>query len=120
MTNKSDFFEDVALAMDAWTAAASKALTEQAADLAWVENEEPYRKMRAALIQGGAGEHTVAEVLSECFRGFAVSFLTALDGGTALSEKGRLYLVDERGSRLGSDDLHDDFVGHLFETGRVA
>jgi hypothetical protein len=120
MTSESDFFEDLALSMETWTATASKALTDQTADLMWVEKEEPYRKMWAALIQGGVSEHTVAEVMSECFRGFAVSFLTALDGGTALSEKGRLYLVNEMGSRLGSDDLHDGFVGHLFETGRVA
>lgn len=120
MTSKSDFFEDLALAMEAWTATASKALTNQEADLIWVESEEPYRTMRDALTQEGVSEHTVAEVLSECFRGFAVSFLTALDGGTALSEKGRLYLVDERGNRVGSDDLHDDFIGHLFQTGRVA
>ena len=63
-------------------------------------------------------EETVSKVLSECLRGFGVSFLTALDGGTSLAEKGRLYVVDERGNRLG-DGLHEDFVGYLMETGRL-
>jgi hypothetical protein len=42
----------------------------------------------------------------------------ALDGGTSLAEKGRLYVVDERGNRLG-EGLHEDFVGYLLETGRL-
>jgi len=55
-------------------------------------------------------------MLSECLRGFSVTLLTALDGGTAPAEKGRIYVVDEEDTRL-SEGLHDDFVGHLFDTG---
>jgi uncharacterized membrane protein len=59
------------------------------------------------------------DVLSECFRGLLVSMLTALDGGTALAENGRIYLVNERGEKLGAA-LHEDFVAFLMETGRLA
>lgn len=115
---KFDLFEDVAVSMEFWTKIASKALTDSYAKLGWVEEEEPYKKIQEALKDSGVDELDVAKVFSECFRGFAVSFLTALDGGTALAEKGRIYVVDEDDVRLG-EGLHQDFVGHLLGTGRL-
>jgi len=41
-----------------------------------------------------------------------------MDGGTALAEKGRLYVVDEHGRRIG-EGLHEDFVRYLMDTGRL-
>jgi hypothetical protein len=118
MAKKAGLFEDLAAAMEPWIAATSKALTDREADLAWVETDEPYRDIRNALADASVSEKTVAKVLSECFLGFAVSFLTTLDGGTSLAEKGRLYVVDEGGNRL-DEGLHEDFVGYFIDTGRL-
>jgi hypothetical protein len=115
---KLDLFEDVAVAMESWTDAASDALTGPEADLNWAEEQEPYRRIQRALAQSDVHPDDVRTVLAECLRGFAVSMLTALDGGTALSEKGRIYLVDKDGGKLG-EGLHDDFVGYLLDTGRL-
>lgn len=115
---KTDFFEDIAVSMEHWTKVASVALTNPHAELEWVEEQEPYRRIQQALENSGVAIEDVAKVFSECLRGFSVTLLTALDGGTALAEKGRLYVVDEEDTRLG-EGLHDDFVGHLFDTGRL-
>lgn len=116
MIERKDFFEDIAVALDTWAQTATDATTNPEADLLWVENEGPYRGLQDAL--SGIDESVIREVFAECLRGFAVSLLTGLDGGSALAEKGRLYLVDERGQRLG-EGLHNDFVGHLMDTGRL-
>jgi hypothetical protein len=115
---KSDFLEDIAVAMESWTDAASKALTDPAVDLVWVEEQEPYRMVQHALANSGVEVDHLKRVFAECLRGFAISVLTALDVGTALAENGRIYLVDEGGKRLG-EDLHDDFVSHLLDSGRL-
>lgn len=44
--------------------------------------------------------------------------LTVIDGGTSSAEKGRLYLVDSNQSPLG-EELHQDFVGYLLDTGKM-
>lgn len=115
---KLDLFEDIAVSMEFWTKTASKALADDQAKLEWVEEKEPYKKIQEALKNSGVSEVDVAKVFSECLRGFAVAFLTALDGGTALANKGRIYVVDETDVRLG-EGLHQDFVGHLLDTGRL-
>jgi hypothetical protein len=81
--------------------------------------EADYRAIQHAFANSGVDSSVVKAVLSECLRGLAVSFLTTLDGGTALAEKGRIYLVDERGKRLG-EGLHDDFVSFLIDSRRLA
>lgn len=113
-----DLFEDIAVAMEYWTSTASKALTDPYVTLEWVEEQGPYRRAQQALRKSSMQTEDVAKIFSECFRGFAVSLLTALDGGTALAEKGRLYVVDEGGAHLG-DGLHDGFIGYLLDTGRL-
>lgn len=115
---KSDLFEDIAVSMDSWTDAASDALTKPGADLIWVEEQETCQKLQRALIAAGVDGDDLKKVFAECLRGFAVSILTAVDGGTALAEKGRGYLVDGDGNNLG-EGLHDDFVSHLLDTGRL-
>lgn len=115
---KSDLFEDIAESIDSWTEAASDALTKPDADLIWVDEQEPYQRLQRALAAAGVDGDDLRKVLAECLRGFAVSILTAVDGGTALAEKGRVYLVDGDGNNLG-EGLHDDFVSHLLDTGRL-
>jgi hypothetical protein len=118
MATKIDLFEDMAIALESWASASTEAITRQNADLQWVETDEPYRKMQAVLAERGVDALAVKKIFSECLRGFAVSVLTAFDGGTALSEKGRIYLVDEQSVKLG-EGLHDDFVAYLLKTGRL-
>lgn len=115
--NKLDFFEDIAVQMDSWVEGVSNAMTKSDSDLVWVEDKAPYQRIQNLIASSEVGECDVKMVLAECFRGIIVSVLTALDGGTALAEKGRVYLVDEDGNRLG-EGLHDDFVGHLLDSGR--
>jgi hypothetical protein len=115
VATKADLFEDIAGALDSWTEAGVDATTNPAADLQWTEDAEPYRLLQAAIAASNLDPETVRRVFSECLRGFAVSILTVLDGGTALSEKGRLYVVDENGTRIG-EGLHGEFVGHLLDT----
>jgi hypothetical protein len=116
MADRIDFFEDIALAMETWVESATDALTNPAADLKWTDDQSQYKELPQHL--ASADRSVVRAALTECLRGFAVSMLTALDGGTALAEKGRLYLVDETGQRLG-EGLHSEFVGYLMDTDRL-
>ncbi|MDP2229085.1 MAG: hypothetical protein Q8J78_16595 [Moraxellaceae bacterium] len=116
--NKCEFFEDIAESMEYWGEAVSDALEKSDADLSWVEEKEPYQRIQHALSNSGVSGDDLKQVLSECLRGFAVSILTSIDGGTTLAEKGRIYLVDADGKSLG-DGLHDAFVRHLLDTGRL-
>ena len=118
MVTKTDFFEDIAVALDSWTATGTSAVTNAAENLQWTDDTEPYRLLQKAFEDSGVGPETVRKVFSECLRGFAVSILTGLDGGTALAEKGRIYVVDGNGEKLG-EGLHNEFVGHLIDTGRL-
>lgn len=118
MVTKFDLFEDMAVALESWTNAAAEAVTNQRADLQWVDTEEPYKKLQMALASSEVEASSVKLVFAECLRGFATSLFTALDGGTALAEKGRIYLVDENGRMLG-EGLHEDFVAYLIKSGRL-
>jgi len=91
---RSDFFEDFADSMALWVSAVSDALTKPDADLVWTEEQEPYLRLQRAFGATQTSADDVQKVLTECLRGFAVSMLTAMDGGTALAKKGRIYLVD--------------------------
>ena len=118
MITKTDVFEDMAVALDSWTNAASKAVIAQPGDREWVDSEEPYNELQKALERGGVDVTTVKQVFSECLRGFAISLLTIIDGGAASAEKGRIYLMDEHGRKLG-EGLHDEFAAYLIKTGRL-
>ena len=118
MTIKEDLFEDMATAVDSWTASALSALTKSDADLAWADSELSFIRLRGALLAGGVDESDLSQVFSECLRGLANSFLAILDGGTQLAEHGRVYVVDEAGNRIG-EGLHDEFVSYLISSGRL-
>lgn len=115
---KSDLFEDIAESMDSWVVAATEALTIPGNDLVWVEDQEPYQRLQHVLANATGSGDDLKKVFAECLRGFAVSVLTTIDGGSASGEKGRVHLVDEDGSSLG-EGLHEYFVDHLFDTGRL-
>jgi hypothetical protein len=118
MATKTDLFEDIAIALDSWTSTLADATTNSAADLRWTEDPEPYRLLQVVLTSSGADRDTIRRVFAEGLRGFAVSLLTILDGGTSLAEMGRLYVVDEDGQKIG-EGLHEELVSHLLDTGRL-
>lgn len=113
-----DFFEDISTALEDWTRAAAESITNPNADLQWTESAEPYRSMQQAISSSGLDPSIIHQVFAECFRGFAVSMFTVIDGGTSSTEKGRLYLVDSNQTPLG-EELHQDFVGYLLDTGKM-
>ena len=118
MVGKADIFEDAALAVESCTKTVTNALTAADADLIWTNEEESFLKIRKALTAHGVEATAVRKILEECFRGLAVTFFTMLDGGTSSASKGRVYLVDEHGRRLG-EGLHEEFASYLIETGRM-
>jgi len=118
MKVRDKFFEDMATLMDYWTQKASESLTDESADLVWTDNPESFRNAQRAGQKGALARKDVEIALAECFRGLAVSFLTIIDGGTKLAEEARIQLIDEEGSSLG-EGLHDAFVEHLLDTGRL-
>lgn len=119
MVLASDIFEDVAAAIESWSSAAAEATTVTGKNLQWVEDEAPYRAMLDAFQRANVDTAAVKKVFDECLRGLAVSIFTVMDGGSAAAEKGRVYLVDQNGKRLG-EGLHEEFVGYLLDTGRLA
>ena len=116
--DKLDLFEDIAVSMESWIKATSEALENPDAELIWVDEKEPYERIQRAIANAGISDSDLKCVISECLRGFAVSILTMIDGGTELSEKGQVYLVDSDGNSFG-DGLHDAFIMYLINTGRL-
>ena len=115
MITKNDLFEDMADTLEYWTESATEATTDKNTNLIWTDKEESFRHIQEALITQNINKEDVKQVFSECLRGFAFSLLVMLDGGTALSEKGRFFLVDEDGNQLG-DGLQDEFIGYLLDS----
>lgn len=118
MVTKHDFFEDISTALEDWTRETVESITNPNADLQWTESPEPYRALQEAISSSGLDPSIAHQVFAECFRGFAVSILTIIDGGTSSAEKGRVHLVDSNQTSLG-EELHQDFVGYLLDTGKM-
>ena len=118
MTIKNAFFEDLAATLDSWVSASVEALTDMNTDFIWFDKPEYFAKLRVALNQAEITPDEVKQVFTEIIRGVLVSILTSIDGGTALTGEGLISLVDEQGQTLG-DDLHNEFVTYLIETGRL-
>lgn len=116
--DKKDFFEDMAVVMESWSTAATKAVSDNTDDLIWVDNEHSFRNLQEHLSDTELECNDIYNVFSECNQGLLVSLLTIFDGGSKLSEKGRLYIVDENGNKFG-EGLHDEFISYLIETGRL-
>ena len=80
-----------------------------------MEEREPFERLNAAL-EGRVED--LRPVLAEGMRGLLNSVLTTIDGGTASAEVGRVELTDADGRAL-AEGLHELFVDHLFDTGRL-
>ncbi|MCO5356069.1 hypothetical protein [Acidovorax kalamii] len=119
MATKEQLFDDVSVALDGWVSGMTDSLTNTEAPLEWVDDVRPYRVISEALTAANVDPQAVRAVLREGLRGFAHTIFVALDGGTHLAEHGRLYVVDADGKSIG-EGLHESFVDHLLDSGRLA
>ncbi|WP_136520614.1 hypothetical protein [Cellulomonas telluris] len=108
------FLEDLARAADGRVDTVVRGVTSPD-DGPWMDDPGPYRRLGEAL--DGRTEDLRA-VLAEAARGLLHSALAAVDGATASAEVGRVHLVDSDGREL-AEVLHEAFVQHLAETGRL-
>ena len=115
MITQNDLFKDMADTLEYWTETAIEATTNKNTNLIWTDKEESFRHVQEALITQSINREDVKQVFSECLRGFAFSLLVMLDGGTTLSEKGRIFLIDEDGKQFG-DGLQDKFISYLLDS----
>jgi hypothetical protein len=74
----------------------------------WIEDGDE------RLARGEDPASVVREVLYGCLHSVLVTF----DHGTALADHFNVYVVDENGDELTDGALHEEFVAHLFDTGR--
>jgi len=118
MQVREKFLEELARYFQYWVKHSSEAITQENVDLIWTDNPDSFKNIQKALAQNRITKTDVENVFSECLQGFAVSFLTIIDGGTALAQETRLHIVDENGKSLG-EGLHELFIGHLLDTGRM-
>lgn len=110
------FFEDLARIEDDARASARALLTEEAVPL-WVAEAGATAALRGALASPELVE-AFSTVVKDLVHVALHSALVAIDGGAASAEVGRVQLVDEHGEPLG-EGLHESFVDHLFDTGRL-
>ncbi|MFZ6682092.1 hypothetical protein [Undibacterium sp. Tian12W] len=114
MTKKEEFFQDIGGAIEAWAEVASKELTDPNFSSTWADSQEPFKQLQQVFFSNNIPKEVVTEMFVECFQGLAHSFLCILDGATALSDTGRIYVVDEDGIELG-DGLHEEFEDYFFD-----
>lgn len=118
MQSRDMFLEDLANSLDYWVREIVTVLLDPGADLSWTDDPASFRKLQEAVGEHGLTKRDVESVVSESLRGFAVSVLTIIDGGTDLANHLRLAIVDDSGTSLG-EGLHDELVSHLIKTGRM-
>jgi hypothetical protein len=117
-TDQKRFFSDVATSMKIWASTLANATANSEDELDWVDDQAPFRKIQVALSEAKISPEDMRLIFDEAFRGFAVSLLTILDGGSSLSQKGRIYVVNDAGDRLG-EGLHEKFIDYLIDTDRL-
>ena len=108
------FLEDLAVIRDH---ARTSAIDSFTGDIpVWPENIAAFERLRSKFDSDDVA--AVAAVIEDFVQVALHSVLVAIDGGTASAEVGRVHLVDAAGESLG-EGLHELFVDHLFETGRM-
>jgi hypothetical protein len=117
MKDKELLFEEIAGILDFWVKSGAKSLTDQNADLIWTDNPDVFGELRRKLADAGVQPEELSIVLSELLRGFMVSFLTIIDGGTKLSERMQIRLIDDDGDTC--EEFHQEFVNYLGKTNRL-
>jgi hypothetical protein len=66
--------------------------------------------------EGKSAEEAAREAVYAALHNLFVTF----DHGTQLTDHFNVYVVDEDGNELTEGALHEEFVDHLFETGRYS
>jgi len=115
--NKERILEEFAKQLDYWVEESVKATTDATANLEWSENEDEFRKIQKLTQSGQLDKITLRKIIEEILRGYTVSLFTVFDGGTSLAEEIDLSLVTGKGEQVG--ELHDEFVMHLVNSGRL-
>jgi hypothetical protein len=120
MINKNYFFEDIANQLNYWIDSSFSSMTNENEDLIWTDNQSAFEKTQKIFSENKleGSEYQLRQVLSECLRGYTISLLSVLDGTSELSNRGRVYLVDDSGARLG-EGLHDEFITYLIDNGQL-
>ena len=116
---KDLLFRDMHTYIEYWSKVATSSLLDADHDFDWVRNPDAFIRVAADIASNKVNRDDLEFVFSECFGAVATSFLTILDGATAMSDNGRLYLVDENGDCIG-DGLHDEFASFLLDRTDVA
>ena len=109
------FLEDLAVVRDQARTSALESFTGELP--MWPESTEAFERLRTKLDSPDDVE-ALAAVVEEFVHVALHSVLVAVDGGSASAEVGRVTLVDGDGESLG-EGLHELYVGHLFDTGRM-
>ncbi len=112
---RTAFFEDLAQARDRAGQMAREAMAGDAP--LWADRPADYKRLRACLITDD-DVAAFADAVQECVQVAIHSALVAIDGGSASAEVGVVQLVDAEGRSLG-EGLHELWVDHLFDTGRM-
>ena len=114
---RTKFLEAVAIQADYWAQSLSERLTQPGSDLSVLSARGSAERVRASLVEGEVEGSAVRDVLAAVTNGLSVSILTAIDEGTPQLGAPPLRLVDPSGGSLGP--LHEAFVAHLIDTGRM-
>lgn len=110
------FLEDIAVAVTYWVETVAATVEDPASSNPWMDDPDAFQRL-GELLDGRTDDLRV--VLGEGMLGLAHSFLNILDGATASAEIERVQVVDSHGRPL-ADGLHELFVDHMIETGRIA
>ena len=117
MNTAQDLFEDLANIYDSWLSTAMESTCRSGADLSWADEPEAFFKLGASLQETNSVSH-FEQAVSELLRGVIHSTLVVFDGGTKLSEKTNLKIIDDQGHTLPIN-LHEEFISYLIETERL-
>lgn len=117
MASETAFFEQLARDLDYWVEAGVAACTNPDADLTWSEDPESFRALAAKLSSPALRPH-VERALRNLLYGQLHSVLVMFDGGSSLANETNLTIADDNGDQY-PEGLHELFVQHLFETGRM-
>jgi hypothetical protein len=114
---RTKFLEAIAIQVDYWAQSLSERLSQPGSDLSFLSSRDSAERVRASLIEGKVEGGALREVLATVLNGLSISVLTAIDEGTPQLGAPPLRLVDPSGDSLGP--LHEAFVAHLIDTGRM-
>lgn len=109
---QAEFMEALALDMEVWAAHVMASLR---GDDVSTDVPESYERLRP-LIASEEAQHDLMAVVAEALRGYTHAILAELDGGGRVDG---IEVSDRQTRRPLGDGLHELFIAHLFDTGRM-